>query len=60
MMASNTNSHTGNSPILDVSYRDTIGATEMLSMNSSHMCTRDGTVDLNVCNVAQDSMLRND
>jgi hypothetical protein len=57
MAASNTNYCAGRSPLLDVSYGDRIGAAEMLSLNSSHMCTNDGTVDLVVCTVVRGSML---
>ncbi len=37
---------------LDISYKDEIGAAEILEAESSYMFTTDGSVDLNVCSVS--------
>lgn len=37
---------------IDVSYKDEIGATEILLLESPHMFTNDDSVDFNVCSVS--------
>jgi hypothetical protein len=39
--------------LIDISYKDEIGAAEILQLESLHMFSTDGSVDLNVCSVSE-------